>query len=123
MRDHLCLIEIYGPRTLEFNVYEMARDYSCWFVKYHIDLNAVPISFLKMIRNTFSILCVVQAEVDEDSYLVINTSGKVVRYNFKDKSFYKLCDIADTKEVIGTESSIMMDSSHAYQYIESLSCF
>ncbi|MED6112438.1 hypothetical protein PIB30_061740 [Stylosanthes scabra] len=101
-RDQLYLIDIYGPRILVFDVFEMAKDYSSWFVKYHVDLNAVSYAFPRVLPARFSALCIVEGEVGEDSYLVLNTPGiLVVRYNFKDKTFYKLCDIV-------SESIVMM---------------
>ncbi|KAF7811477.1 F-box protein [Senna tora] len=100
-RDHLHLIEIHGPRKLEFNVYEMRRDYSGWFVKYHVDLNAVCIAFPEIIQKyhppddwnyySFQIVSVVTGKASGDSFLVLNICHKfVVRYNFEDKSFCKL---------------------------------
>ncbi|KAF7811483.1 cell division cycle protein 48-like protein [Senna tora] len=102
-RDHLHLIEIYGRKTLEFNVYEMKRDYSGWFVKYHVDLNAVSIAFPEMILEDlspndwdyyrFDVVSVITAEPIENSFLVLKIYGKFVRYNFEDKSFHKLHEI------------------------------
>ncbi|MED6205895.1 hypothetical protein PIB30_022027 [Stylosanthes scabra] len=115
-RDQLHLIDIYGPRTLKFDVFEMANDYSSWFVKYQVDLNAVSYIFPSMLPDWFSVLCIVQGKVGEDSYLVLDTPVNVlVRYNFKDKTLYKLCDI-------GIESTMMMNYTDVYQYIESLYC-
>ncbi|KAI9162324.1 hypothetical protein LWI28_026154 [Acer negundo] len=47
-RDHLHLIEIYGPWTALFNVYEMERDYSIWMVKYRVDLLSDAEAFPEM---------------------------------------------------------------------------
>ncbi|KAJ7974833.1 putative F-box family protein [Quillaja saponaria] len=131
-RDHLHLIEIYDFQNLEFNVYEIERDYSGWFVKYHVDLGAVPIAFPEMKTTTssdlhcyrFSILSVVRGQRDENSYLVLSIPGKVVRYNFQDKTFHKLCDIPTGHDGIDDFdgwSSFSVSSSDAYQYTESLS--
>ncbi|KAM7504604.1 hypothetical protein LguiB_003508 [Lonicera macranthoides] len=43
--NHLHLVEIYGPCTTIFNVYEMERDYSGWFVKFRVDLDALMNAF------------------------------------------------------------------------------
>ncbi|CAL5364114.1 unnamed protein product [Camellia sinensis] len=102
-RDHLHLIEIYGPRTMQFNVYEMERDYCEWFVKYRVDLDAIPNVFPEMIRSSldpsdlhyyqFAILGLIREESDEESFLVLHVPGKVIPYNFRDKSFRELFDV------------------------------
>ncbi|CAL5322948.1 unnamed protein product [Camellia sinensis] len=102
-RDHLHLIEIYGPHTTQFNVYEMERDYCGWFVKYRVDIDAIPNAFPEMIRSSldpsdlhyyqFVILGVIREENDEESFLVLHIPGKVIWYNFRDKSFRELFDV------------------------------
>ncbi|XP_028091412.1 uncharacterized protein LOC114291744 [Camellia sinensis] len=87
-RDHLHLIEIYGPRTTQFNVYAMERDYRGWFVKYRVDIDAIPNAFLEMIRSSldpsdlhyyqFVILGLIREEKDEESFLVLHIPGKVI---------------------------------------------
>ncbi|KAF7811479.1 F-box protein [Senna tora] len=98
--DHLHLIEIYWPWTTKFDVYEMKRDHSGWFVKYHVDLTSVSIAFPDIVREDlprnswnyydFSIFSVIRGGPSGDSFLVMNIFGKVVRYNFEDRSFRKL---------------------------------
>ncbi|KAM7491771.1 hypothetical protein LguiA_034692 [Lonicera macranthoides] len=100
-RDHLHLIEIYPPMT-EFNVYEMNRDYSRWFVKYRVDLAGVVKANPRMIQNecglmdeqryAFFLLTLVREEIEDKSFLVLNVPGKVICYNFADKTFKTLCD-------------------------------
>ncbi|CAL5322919.1 unnamed protein product [Camellia sinensis] len=102
-RDHLHLIEIYGPHTAQFNVYEMERDYCGWFVKYRVDIDAIPNAFPEMIRSSldpsdlhyyqFVILDLIREENDDESFLVLHIPGKVIRYNFRDKSFRELFDV------------------------------
>ncbi|THG11016.1 hypothetical protein TEA_028832 [Camellia sinensis var. sinensis] len=102
-RDHLHLIEIYGPHTTQFNVYEMERDYCGWFVKYRVDIDAIPNAFPEMIHSSldpsdlyyyqFVILDLIREENDEESFLVLHIPGKVIRYNFRDKSFRELFDV------------------------------
>ncbi|KAJ0099818.1 hypothetical protein Patl1_20698 [Pistacia atlantica] len=48
-RGHLHLIEVYNPCTI-FNVYEMPRDYSGWFAKYHVDLGEVVNAYPEMAK-------------------------------------------------------------------------
>ncbi|XVF11243.1 hypothetical protein REPUB_Repub08aG0009700 [Reevesia pubescens] len=102
-RGHLHLIEIYGPQTTKFNVYEIESDYSGWFVKYHIDLDPLTVAFPGKIRTylhpsdlnyyVFSVLCIVREANDEESYMVLHISDKAIQYNLKDGSFKKMCDL------------------------------
>lgn len=94
---HWHLVEVYSDSTCLFNVYEMALDYSGWFVKYQVDLSAISYVFTEIITNdrygyTFNILSLVRRGKEEDgSFLVLEIpGGKIVRYNFADKSVVKL---------------------------------
>ncbi|XP_059669334.1 F-box protein At5g07610-like [Cornus florida] len=131
--DHLHLVEIYF--MTQFDVYEMKRDYSEWFVKYRVDLEGVVSAFPEMILNhfdpldlesyAFSILSLVRGERDEESFLVLHTPGKVLRYNIADKTFKKLCDVGPHccfAENLEVKSSLRYAWFDAFQYIESLLC-
>ncbi|KAJ4964050.1 hypothetical protein NE237_023989 [Protea cynaroides] len=126
---HLHLIEIYGPCTTHFNIFEMENDYSRWFVKYRVNLDATTTAYPEMIRNyldvsdlnrfAFSILCVVCGKEEEDSFLVLHIPGKVLSYHLKDRSFKKLLEILP--KLGDVQSSLYYISGSAYQHIESLS--
>ncbi|KAK9291571.1 hypothetical protein L1049_019519 [Liquidambar formosana] len=131
-QDHLHLVETYGPRTAQFNVYEMERDYSGWFVKYCVDLDTLTTAFPEMMARNgnyfnsphwdfygFAVLCILQGETDEGSFLVLHIPGKTIRYNLKDKTYKKLGDVED----INNEGFLGFRHSKAYQYMESLSRF
>lgn len=138
-RDHLHLVESYGPHTTQFNVYEMEKDYSRWFVKYRVDINPVAIAIFPQMKQVwldplnvhycaFSILCLVRGETEEESFLVLHLPGNAISYNLKDKTYKKLCDFApdgdndgDGDDHMGTDT-LRFDRSDAYQYIQSLSC-
>ncbi|KAI8006814.1 F-box protein [Camellia lanceoleosa] len=49
--DNLYLIEMYGLYSGVFDVKNMKRDYSGWFVKYHVNLNAVVAEYPVMVMN------------------------------------------------------------------------
>ncbi|KAJ0041812.1 hypothetical protein Pint_18040 [Pistacia integerrima] len=130
---YLHLIENYGPGGAVFNVLEMERGYSGWFVKYRVDLFGVATVFPEMIRNhndpepgpeelndyAFSVLCVAREENDEDSYLVVQIPKKVIRYNFKDQTFKKIHDFAPS-EFDAHEPEL--ERFDVFQHIESLAC-
>ncbi|GMJ00167.1 hypothetical protein like AT5G07610 [Hibiscus trionum] len=131
---HLHLVETCGTENLLFDVFEMERDYSGWFVKYRVDLNPVAVSFPEMVRGyvdpidlqfyAFSILCVVRDGTDEGSFMVLHLPNKAIRYNFKDNSFIKLHDFAllrSRAEIVG-DNSLEFEWFDAYQFIESFAC-
>ncbi|KAL5745898.1 hypothetical protein ACOSP7_027044 [Xanthoceras sorbifolium] len=129
-RGHLHLIEIYGPCTALFDVYEMERDYSGWMVKYRVDLLTVAAAFPEMARSYldpldfhyygFSILSIVREEDDNNSYLVVHLPNKAIRYNFKDKSFKKLHEFAPIGTDIEEAATLEYRCFYAFQYSESL---
>ncbi|KAJ0042081.1 hypothetical protein Pint_18037 [Pistacia integerrima] len=45
----------------------------------------------------FSTQCVVREENEKDSYLVVHLPGKVIRYNFKNKTFRKIYDFVPSE--------------------------
>uniref|UniRef100_A0A5B7BZX2 Uncharacterized protein n=1 Tax=Davidia involucrata TaxID=16924 RepID=A0A5B7BZX2_DAVIN len=127
---HLHLIEIYGTRTTQFEVFEMERDYSKWFVKYRVDLDDIVTAFPQMVRSyldtrdmnyyAFSILSLFREENEGQSVLVFHVPGKIVSYNFKDNTFKELRDLAPGK--INKKGSLQFGCFDANIYIESLAC-
>lgn len=102
--DHLHLIEIYGS-NIQFNVYEMKRDYSEWFVKYQVDLAEVANAFpgpemvWKFRRDdtnceyVLSIFSLIRGQKENDAFLVLQIpAGQAIRYNLVTRNFEKLCD-------------------------------
>ncbi|GMN41045.1 hypothetical protein TIFTF001_010273 [Ficus carica] len=124
-RGHLHLIDTICDQTSRFDVLEMEMDYSGWFVKFRVDLSDIPMAFPEIVRREFddkikrhmymfSLLCIVRSEFDEDSYLLLQIPGKVIRYNFKNRTFFELCDYE-------TDSTIPENAwPPAHQYFESL---
>ncbi|KAK3219026.1 hypothetical protein Dsin_012996 [Dipteronia sinensis] len=94
--SHLCLIEIYDPRTTVFDVMEMRSDYSGWSVKYHVDINILKASYYNAVVrrhcNVFSILHFLHRQVaDEDvSILALQIRGSLLLYNLGDNTFMEL---------------------------------
>ncbi|KAH7537809.1 hypothetical protein FEM48_Zijuj03G0132600 [Ziziphus jujuba var. spinosa] len=101
--DHLHLIGIYDPPTTQFNVYAIKRDYSSWFVKFHVDPDDLE-------NLNFNVICVVRCELEEESHLVMRIEGVLIVYYLKTNTFNKLCDIDHDVDTYGL----------AYEYTESL---
>ncbi|XP_030461490.1 F-box protein At5g07610-like [Syzygium oleosum] len=90
---HLYLVEIYGSSTTAFDVMEMARDYSGWFVKYHVDLEAVARDLARSLQRnvhivaaySFSVLHIVHRQVGEkeECFMVLRIPSKFVLYDLK----------------------------------------
>ncbi|KAJ0098331.1 hypothetical protein Patl1_20703 [Pistacia atlantica] len=127
---HLHLVEIYNNLSVLFNVFEMEKDYSKWFVKYQVDLRGIATAYPEMLfRNyvnpdsfRYSILCLVREEYDDDSYVVLHLSKKAIRYNLKEKTFETLHQFAPSGSKIRDKFAIQYIWSDAFQHIESLAC-
>ncbi|XP_040996612.1 F-box protein At5g07610 isoform X1 [Juglans microcarpa x Juglans regia] len=126
---HLHLIEIYGARTTQFQVFEMASDYSGWFVKDEVDLDGIVAAYPEMVRNfldpcdscyvAFVIVFVVRNE-EEEAELLLHVPGKILSYNLREKSFNKCCELTPYSNE--SSSSLQFGWLDAYQYMESLAC-
>ncbi|KAG5607320.1 hypothetical protein H5410_028812 [Solanum commersonii] len=113
--DHLHLTKI-SFYTVRFDVYEMKRDDSEWFVKYKIDFEH-PDHELNYCN--FTILYLVRGKRKEDAFLVLAAPNddKVMKYNLINKTFEKFCDYDVEDEQVFYSSTI-----GAFEYIESLCC-
>ncbi|XP_065871766.1 F-box protein At5g07610 [Euphorbia lathyris] len=132
-RGHLQLIEIYHPPSTQFDVWEMENDRSGWSVKYRVNLDGIVSGFPGMIRSyidpselnyyVFEILCIVEGEREDDSYMVLHIPANIIRYDLKTRSFKKLCDfppagLSDSDH--RREDAASFYYSNAHPYIESL---
>ncbi|KAL6989448.1 hypothetical protein U1Q18_015197 [Sarracenia purpurea var. burkii] len=124
-RRHLHLVEIFSPTT-RFNVYEMERDYSGWFVKFRVDLAGVATSFPEMTQTrgnwycSYSVLSLVRGESDEESFLVLQLADKLVRYNLADGAFMTVYEVPSQRG--GDGEDLRFSRGGAHPYIESYSC-
>ncbi|KAH9678706.1 F-box protein [Citrus sinensis] len=132
-QEHLHIVVNNDRCRKKFNVYEMKRDYSGWFVKYHVNLDALINAFPEIdaslddfqqpsAYHEYSILGIIREANDEQSYMVLHIRGKAIRYNLNDKTFTKICDFDPGHEVING-SQLKFEWSHAYHYIEILAPF
>lgn len=118
--------------TSSFNVYEVARDYSGWFVKYQVDLNAISSVFPEIIKYrynrcigyTLNILSLVRSgkeEEEDGSFLVVEIpGGKVVCYNFMDKSVEKLWEFTPIGYKFYDEDGLRRDCVSAFHTLSLL---
>lgn len=126
-RGHLYYIDISGSK-IEFDVYEMKRDHSEWFVKYQVDLAPVVAAYPGMIRDeydptdsyyhAFSIFSIVADEGGGNSFLVLQIPGKVLRFNLDSKTFEMLHEFEGAE----VEGCLRFPLTYGFQYIESLCC-
>ncbi|WMV31103.1 hypothetical protein MTR67_024488 [Solanum verrucosum] len=110
---HLTKISFY---TIRFDVYEMRRDDSEWFVKYKVDFERPD---HELTYCSFTILSLVRGKREEDAFLVLAAvnDDKVMKYNLINKTFEKFCDYDVDDERVFNCSTI-----GAFEYIESLCC-
>ncbi|KAK9275279.1 hypothetical protein L1049_022541 [Liquidambar formosana] len=130
-RGHLHLVEFFGYFTIQFDVFELERDYSKWFIKYRVDLDVVTTAFPEVLRIqpdpllhrhhcVFLVFSVVRGETENESSLVLYMPGKVISYNLKDKKFKKLCNLVLRQSDV--DNLVWHRSPYIHQHIESLFC-
>ncbi|XP_040369590.1 F-box protein At5g07610 [Rosa chinensis] len=116
---HLHLIDIYGYSLTKFEVMEMGRDYSGWFVKYNVDLDPLCTTSPQILRAIFVLLTLAPEENEEDeesSSLLLHTPGKVISYNLRNKTFKSI----DLTPKAGVDDSFCRIDLQNYRYVESL---
>ncbi|KAH9678591.1 F-box protein [Citrus sinensis] len=136
-REHLHFVVNVDNHSKKFDVYEMQRDYSGYFVKYRVDLDVIIAAFPEMDVPSdeddflffyafdcykYSILGIIREANDEESYMVLHIPGKVIRYKLNDKTFTKICDFHPGHEDV-EGSQLEFTRLHAYHYMETLARF
>ncbi|MFQ6637743.1 hypothetical protein Gotur_013744 [Gossypium turneri] len=119
--------------TRQFDVYEMKNDFSGWFVKYRVDLNALISANPKMTQSNchasdhwdyhaFTVLAIVVGEGSGQGsslpFMVLHVPGKVITYSFKDKTSTLLHDFAP--DCTDIEGCTTFEYDDAYPYITTL---
>ena len=111
-----------------FKVYELARDYSGWFVKYQVDISEITNVFPEMMKKnpfhgyTLKIISLVRKEKEEEdgSFLVLEIpGGQIICYNLVDKSVKKLWEFPPGHKFYNDNC---LRHVFALPYIESLAC-
>nr|XP_011468621.1 PREDICTED: F-box protein At5g07610-like [Fragaria vesca subsp. vesca] len=98
---HLHLIDIYKPCLTKFEVLEMGRDYSGWFVKYNVDLDPLCTAFPNVPYGEFVVLFL---DRDENEESMQYTPGKLISCDLKSKTFksFELTTAVGSGETEGT---------------------
>ncbi|KAL6143152.1 hypothetical protein ACLB2K_053847 [Fragaria x ananassa] len=111
----LHLIDIYKPFLTNFEVLEMGRDYSGWFVKYHVDLYPLCTAFPNLPYGEFVVLFLDRDENEEDGglSLLLHSPGNVISCNLKSKTFKSF--------ELTTDERLLVDH-HNFMYKETLAC-
>ncbi|KAF8025330.1 hypothetical protein BT93_F2234 [Corymbia citriodora subsp. variegata] len=126
---HLYLVEIYGSVTTAFDVMEMARDYSGWFVKYHVNLEAVARDLARSLlqRNVhavdaykFSVLHVVHRQVgeEEECFMVLRIPRGFALYDLKKNTAMDIGDSMPQLMSIGQEHGLVYTWERVFQYMD-----
>ncbi|CAI9302297.1 unnamed protein product [Lactuca saligna] len=102
-------------RSFQLKVYEMLNHHSGWFVKYVVKLDVHRMNAIRWFPDHYAIqvLDLVRGgEEDETFFMVIQILGKIVRYNFREKSFKQMFD-----------QTIPIWHGGAFRYIETIVTF
>ncbi|WOH01321.1 hypothetical protein DCAR_0520703 [Daucus carota subsp. sativus] len=125
---HLYLVEGDSDFNRLFKVYELARDFSGWFMKYQVDMSEVTNVFPEMMKKnpfhgyTLKIISLVRKEKEEKdgSFLVLEIpGGQIIHYNLVDKSVKKLWEFPPGHKFYNDNC---LRHVLALSYIESLAC-
>ncbi|GJV83486.1 granule-bound starch synthase [Tanacetum coccineum] len=84
-------------RSRKLNIYEMKNGYSEWSIKYFVNLDNMLRRTWKLPKDwdCYNIWSIFFGEREEDSFMVIELSGKVLQYKFVSKSVTKLLDLGE----------------------------
>ncbi|KAH0690723.1 hypothetical protein KY285_017926 [Solanum tuberosum] len=127
---HLHLIEIHKPQDIEFDVLELKSDYSCWFVKYRVNLEFLTNLYPMMVNQevyppedynfpyAFSTLCFLRDE-ENRARVLISLPGKIVVFDIHNGMVKELADIQPDsfRNFIG---GARYDCFDAYKHVETL---
>ncbi|GKB78764.1 hypothetical protein Tco_0945659, partial [Tanacetum coccineum] len=96
-RSCLLLVRRDDFGSSEFTIYEMMKGSFVWSLRYHVDTNDFMTPLLEgwSIRST--VWSIVLGEKEDDSFLVINLSGKVVEYNLISKNLQEMYDMGSNQ--------------------------
>ncbi|KAF8025331.1 hypothetical protein BT93_F2235 [Corymbia citriodora subsp. variegata] len=128
---HLYLVEIYGASTTAFDVMEMARDYSGWFVKYHFNLEVVARGLAWILQRNvdavnavnaykFSVLHIVHRQVgeEEECFMVLRIVSKFALYDLEQNTAMDIGDSMPQLNSIGWEDGPIYFWKDVFPYMD-----
>ncbi|GJU26220.1 organelle RRM domain-containing protein 6, chloroplastic-like protein [Tanacetum coccineum] len=83
--------------STEFTIYEMMKGSSVWSVRYLVNIVQLPNPLPEGLSIRTSVWSISLGEGEEDAFVVINLSGKVVKYNLISKSNTDIFDIGSNQ--------------------------
>lgn len=117
---------------LEFDAFEMERDFSQWNWKERLNLGdavkVFPELELGCVEHCpgFSGVCFIQSEKEEEPKVVLWADGKIICFDFKKGTWNKLYDLGSGIKIgslyLGENDHLHYERFHAYQYFETLCC-
>ncbi|XP_071739013.1 F-box protein At5g07610-like [Rutidosis leptorrhynchoides] len=129
-RNQLLLVEFYCPLITKFKVHGLKRDYSDWSVKYLVDFEEFGgLSFpksLNLLPNQYYYLFELYAlslvlgsgdDDDDESFLLVEISGNIVRLNLESKTYHEFGKISDRRSYDRPE---LYQSPNVYKFAASL---
>nr|GEY81956.1 hypothetical protein [Tanacetum cinerariifolium] len=96
-RECLLLVSRDDIDSKEFTIYVMVKGYPVWTVRYVVSTD----EFMTPLLDRWSICSAVWSiglgEREDDSFLVINISGKIIKYNIISKTISQIFDIGSNQ--------------------------
>lgn len=110
----------------------MKVNYSGWFVKYHVDLDFLPILYPSMVNqevnppeayaysNVFSTICFLDEENDE-GMVVLAVPGKIISYKLGNGKIKELADVKPASFRLFLDGA-RYNGFDMYKYVDTLAC-
>nr|GEX82426.1 hypothetical protein [Tanacetum cinerariifolium] len=101
--DYIVMVPVIGSvmfdhyRSRKLNIYEMKNGYSEWSIKYFVNLDNMLRRTWKLPKDwdCYNIWSIFFGEREEDLFMVIGLSGKVLQYKLGSKTVTKLLDLGE----------------------------
>jgi len=110
-----------------YELFEMEKDYSSWFLKSKIELDALAFNFPKMtkeinyqnprFRYQCHVLSVLRGRNGKVVKIILSIPGEVIAYNCKKKTAWKICN----SKLEAKDRRLWYGVYDAYDYFETLS--
>lgn len=93
-KGYLRMVVDGSMRGATFDMLELKKDHSMWFIRYHIDLRTRATRANPMLALPILVLALIPGEKEgDDSYLIVHILKEVLSYNLTDGTIRKLYDL------------------------------